>query len=98
MEHSQPLTEDERRSGMQRIRVGLTGLAVVLLTMLLATAIFNTVDRQVAKNSVAANAPVPAKKDESEPLADLGMAPGAPGENAAIPAPPPVLPTLPETP
>jgi hypothetical protein len=91
------LTEDERRSGMQRVRVGLTGLAVVLLIVALATAVFNTVDRQVDANGAA---PVAAKteKAENEPLADLGMAPGAPGENAAIVAPPPVAPTVPEHP
>lgn len=82
---------------MQRVRVGLTGLAVVLLIVALASALFNTVDRQVETNGSAV---VPAKveKTENEPLADLGMAPGAPGENATAPAPPPVVPTLPEQP
>lgn len=82
---------------MQRVRVGLTGLAVVLLVVALATALFNTVARQVESNGSTSVAAKP-EKAENEPLADLGMAPGAPGENAAIAAPPPVAPTVPEQP
>lgn len=82
------MTEEKSRDGMQRIRVGLTGLAVVLLVIALATAFFRMVDRQVVTNS-SGNDSV-SNKPKDEPLADLGVAPGAAPENATEPetAPP----------
>jgi hypothetical protein len=71
---------------MQRVRVGLTGLAVVLLIVALATAVLRTVDRQVVGNSPAPSTDN-SDKSKDEPLADLGVAPGAPAENATT-APP----------
>ena len=62
---------------MQRVRVGLTGLAVVLLIAALVTAVLRRVDEQVAPpgaNNAAAADPSPS---EDEPLAALGVAPGA---------------------
>lgn len=75
------MTDPNRQVGMQRVRVGLTGLAVVLLLIVLATVVFRTVDRQV----VATN-PKPDTNNsdisKDEPLADLGVAPGsASGDN-----------------
>ena len=76
-----PMAEGEPRDSMQRVRVGLTGLAVVLVLLAVATAIFRTVDSQMPANrSVAA---VNASETDDEPLADLGMAPGAPDKNAS---------------
>jgi hypothetical protein len=73
---------DNRGERMQRIRVGLTGLAVVLLLIALATALFNRVGNQVPGNASAiAAAKVEDAKDE--PLADLGVAPGAPANEAS---------------
>ena len=75
---------------MQRVRIGLTGLAFVFVAVLLA-AVFSrasdeepiTADRieEVADGGAA----TPANKGEAdEPLAELGVAPGAgPAENAA---------------
>ena len=82
---------------MQRVRVGLTGLAVVLIIIALTTALFSTLDRQAGVSANEADATAE-KKNGDEPLADLGMAPGAPGQNQADPGPPPVAPALPEQP
>jgi hypothetical protein len=70
---------------MQRLRVGLTGLAAVLLVVILATAIASAVRRNAAEgmNVVAPPAVVatlpPADNAaalNTEPLAQLGAAPG----------------------
>ena len=69
---------------MQRIRYGLTGLAFVFLMVLLGTAVSRSgEDRQanVASSNMA--------EEPSEPLAELGVAPGQGSENQAEePAPP----------
>jgi hypothetical protein len=88
---------------MQRVRVGLTGLAFVFLAVMLA-AIFlrrpadeppitpNMIEQQKAGNAPAAAASAPAGQP-SEPLAELGVAPGSADSNAAAapqaPATPP---------
>lgn len=78
---------------MQRVRIGLTGLAFVFILVLLA-AIFgnasdeqpitpNSLEHQQAGNSNAtANETAPA-----EPLAELGVAPGNVDANKAKPVP-----------
>jgi hypothetical protein len=73
---------NDRQERMQRIRVGLTGLAVVLLIVALATAMFNRVGTSAPSN-VAENA-AQAKAEKDEPLAHLGVAPGAANETAPI--------------
>lgn len=70
---------EERRERMQRIRVGLTGLAVVLLIVFAATAIFNRVRDAQTPETNAAKADAPSK---DEPFADLGVAPGASANEA----------------
>ena len=63
-------------SSAQRIRIGLTSLAVVFLIVLVASAITR------ASRSETANAVTQATSNEpSEPLAELGVAPGAENEN-----------------
>jgi hypothetical protein len=59
-------------SSAQRIRVGLTGLAIAFLVVLLASIISRSGRDQTtnAAQQAAANEP-------SEPLAELGVAPGA---------------------
>ena len=59
-------------SSAQRIRYGLTGLAVAFLIVLLASAISRASRDDVtnAEQQATANEP-------SEPLAELGVAPGA---------------------
>jgi hypothetical protein len=82
----------------QRARVGLIGLAAVVLLIGLASAILATVNREqpvtaagAARPEVVANmaAPgaIPTPAAESEPLVELGVAPSTTG-NAAAPATP----------
>lgn len=75
-----PMADEGREDSMQRVRVGLTGLAVVLVLLAVATAIFRTVDSQMPDNAAVVAEGNEAEPDE--PLADLGMAPKAPGENS----------------
>ncbi|WP_205479114.1 hypothetical protein [Sphingomonas arenae] len=63
---------------MQRIRIGLTGLAFVFLFVMLFAAISRNGDP--APSNEAVNAAEP-----NEPLAELGVAPGQ-SENEAEPA------------
>jgi hypothetical protein len=82
---------------MQRVRIGLTGLAFVFLAVLLA-AVFtrnptreapitpNLIAQQKAGAPAAAQTP-PAAAQPTEPLAVLGVAPGNPDSNrTAAPA------------
>jgi hypothetical protein len=71
---------------MQRIRVGVTGLAAVILIVLLAAAIATSVRRSAYLNGPAATAsltPDPKATNSksvdpnAEPLAQLGVAPAA---------------------
>ena len=63
---------------MQRVRIGLTGLAFVFLLVLLGTAISRSGgDRPPERPQVMANGET---AEPNEPLAELGV---APGESAA---------------
>jgi hypothetical protein len=58
---------------MQRVRIGLTGLAFVFLLVLLGAAISRWGQDEGANNAMAeANA----ETEPTEPLAELGVAPG----------------------
>ncbi|SMF61676.1 hypothetical protein [Allosphingosinicella indica] len=81
---------------MQRVRIGLTGLAFVFVLVLLA-AVFtnpseeapitaNTIERARTDSEPAEPSPAPAPK---EPLAELGVAPGGSETNAIATAPEP---------
>lgn len=59
----------ERLNSMQRIRIGLTGLAFVFLLVLLGTIISRNGGDPPANDTVNASEP-------NEPLAELGVAPG----------------------
>ncbi|HEX4695867.1 hypothetical protein [Sphingomonas sp.] len=73
----------------QRVKVGLIGLATVVLLIGLAATIFAIVSREkpgtaagapkadVAANLTLSNTPVPSDAATSEPLAELGVAPAA---------------------
>jgi hypothetical protein len=87
---------------MQRVRIGLTGLAFVFLAVLLA-AIFtsqpagevpitpNLIEQQ--KAGVRAPSPAPAQAAQpTEPLAELGVAPGNADSNGSAPPPPATAP------
>jgi hypothetical protein len=59
-------------SSAQRIRIGLTGLAFAFLLVLLGSIISRQSHDEVSNTAQHANANEP-----SEPLAELGVAPGA---------------------
>ncbi|HWL46602.1 MAG TPA: hypothetical protein VNQ31_02700 [Sphingomonadaceae bacterium] len=76
---------------MQRVRIGLTGLAAVFLLVVLAAAFFGLVSNESAvktdaTGNVVAVAPTPPGGEASEasqpkePLAELGVAPGGASE------------------
>lgn len=80
---------------MQRVRVGLTGLACVFLLVMLATAFLRMADGSEAGGNAAvatSNTTAP-----NEPLAQLGVAPGnpmpaEPVPNGAVPTKPAAAP------
>jgi len=59
-------------SSARRIRIGLTGLAFAFLFVLLASIISRSSHDETANNAAQA-----ATNEPSEPLAELGVAPGA---------------------
>jgi hypothetical protein len=63
-------------SSAQRIRIGLTGLAFAFLLVLLGSIISRS-----SRDDVANSAGQATSNEPSEPLADLGVAPGAPEES-----------------
>lgn len=79
-------TGTDHEQTMQRVRVGMTGLASVALLIALASAIFSSVSDEapvrgdgapkpdVVANLTAANQT--ATEGANEPLAELGVAPG----------------------
>ena len=82
---------------MQRVRIGLTGLAFVFLVVLLA-AVFTSQsadEAPITPNLIeaqrsGAEAPpgdAPEESEPAEPLAELGVAPGKAESNVADPAP-----------
>lgn len=78
---------------MQRIRIGVTGLAFVFLLVLLGTAIGTSRDDEVvteADQSVLNNSNA-VEPEPTEPLAELGA---APGQAVAEPAGGPPDPTI----
>lgn len=85
-QHQSPVSEgaepaDDRHERMQRVRVGLTGLAIVLLLVFIATFAVSRLQGPAANNSIAA-------ESGDEPLAELGVAPGASEENQSVPVAP----------
>ena len=64
---------------MQRVRIGLTGLAFVFLLVLLGTAISRSGDQPAPLPQVSANGAEP-----NEPLAELGVAPGESAADNAV--------------
>ncbi len=74
----------EARDRMQRVRVGVTGLAAIILVVVLATAIATGVRRNASAEKsatapIAENIKIDAGNmvdPRAEPLAQLGVAPG----------------------
>ena len=87
-------TMGETRERMQRVRVGMTGLAAVGLVVLVATAVATGVRRSADENAAAVGRPVVAVTtpavtgdSKSEPLAQLGVAPDADADDTTQDAP-----------
>jgi hypothetical protein len=69
--------DGDRQERMQRIRIGLTGIAVVLLIIVLATVVFTRVNQASGSRNM-----VSTSNGTDEPLSDVGVVPGA-TENGA---------------
>lgn len=87
----------DHAQAMQRIRVGMTGLAAVILLMVLSFAIFSSANREAPVSAAgASNAAVvanltgvdnaAAERTRDEPLAELGVAPSTDDPAAAAKA------------
>lgn len=79
---------------MQRVRIGLTGLAFVFVAVLLAAALTSAPsgETEITPNSIERQSGLqtaPSAAAPTEPLAELGVAPGRTETNAAAPAPAP---------
>jgi hypothetical protein len=86
-----PARKEPRDAVMQRVRVGLTGLAAVFLLTLLAASIYNMLGQDEHSGRTATGRAIANTEDSpKEPLAELGMAPGnapkTPATNQAGPA------------
>ena len=68
-------------TAIQRIRYGLTGLAFVFLMVLIGTAVTSSGEKPL--DNQATNVAEP----PSDPLAELGVAPGTGTENGAVAGP-----------
>lgn len=83
----------ETSQAMQRVKVGMTGLASVLVLIGLASAVFNSASKDGSVNAIGASKPdvvanmtdlTVANTSANEPLAELGVAPTvAPDANTA---------------
>jgi hypothetical protein len=80
------MNEPRGSERVQRVRIGLTGLAFVFLLVLLGTAISRSGDPPAESNDAAGQAEAAAP---DEPLAQIGVAPGqSTTENTATNAQP----------
>jgi hypothetical protein len=61
---------------MQRVRIGITGLAVVFLVVLLAAAIVGFRAKERADEPGSAASANASEAPPADPLAELGVAPG----------------------
>ncbi|HEX7657762.1 MAG TPA: hypothetical protein VF404_12280 [Sphingomonas sp.] len=90
---------DETAQTAQRVKVGMTGLALVLLLLGLASAIWSSASKEkpvdvvggpkaavVANISITNDSAAAAVSGSGEPLAELGVAPSAPDANSAAAA------------
>ena len=79
-----------RDGALHRVRVGVTGLAVVFLLTVLAAALFSLLGQddhgttRLANGMVVTNGALPPEAPR-EPLAELGVAPGNPPAGKAVP-------------
>ncbi|MFM7028037.1 MAG: hypothetical protein ACKOXK_05100 [Chakrabartia sp.] len=79
---SRPDPASDRRESWRRIRVGLTGLGGILLLIGLANAMLQQLGQTSAPVAPNVSGVTPRNGDtKNEPLAELGVAPGAPAPN-----------------
>lgn len=71
---------DDTGTSAQRIRIGLTGLAFAFLLVLLGSVISRSRDEEPAPTNATAQAN---QAEPNEPLAELGVAPGATTNNVS---------------
>lgn len=82
---------EDKRAGMQRVRVGLTGLGAVLLIVAVSAAIFESARHQPSDNAVMANASQQAVANmignatqaPADPLTEIGVTPAGPATATA---------------
>ena len=81
---------------MQRVRIGLTGLAFVFLVVLLAAVFTSQSAEEVPitpdsieqqRSGASSSAESSAPEEPADPLAELGVAPGKAENNVADPGP-----------
>lgn len=85
MTHPEGLTN--RNESWRRIRVGLTGLSGIILLIALASAMLQQLTPGQTPVAAAINgSPTKPAGSGSEPLAELGVAPGAPTQSPNAPA------------
>ena len=79
---------EDRREGWRRIRVGITGLAAILLLIGFASAMLSRITDQAdtARTSSPAQQAATKDKPKDEPMAELGVVPGAPETVPPAPA------------
>ena len=85
------MTASPHHSAGQRVKVGAIGLAIVVMLIVMAGAIMNSVSRQRtitaaggAKPDTVANMALGNQEDgATEPLADMGVSPATGGNGAA---------------
>lgn len=69
---------------MQRVQIGITGLAVVFLIVLLAAAVVGFRSDNSTSNATANDAANGIENQPKDPLAELGVAPGGtPSDSSA---------------
>ena len=79
-----------KRAGLQRVRVGLTGLGAVLLIVAISAAIFESASQRpdgpadVNRTAAVANMVGNSTEAPAEPLAEMGITPGAPASPDAV--------------
>jgi hypothetical protein len=85
---------------MQRVRIGLTGLAFVFLAVLMAMVFTRApageapiTPNLLEQQRTGPQTPPPPPSNPTEPLAELGVAPGNADSNAADSEPPVAAPT-----
>lgn len=80
-------TEDKGQA-LQRVKVGMTGLAGVIVLIGLASAVFSSATHHHGRAPDAVTAANAMIANSTEPLAEIGVAPGASETfNSSAPAP-----------